>query len=113
MARIQSTIVAGLAAWALPVALAAATCLNTTQVYGMTAAAGYHTKLILSGLTGARGIVFDPVGHMIAVSAGEGLVRLTLASGNSSSIADVCVTERQTIAADRNVKGEPLSYFRD
>ena len=106
----KSTSATVLAARLLPVVLADVTCLNATQQYAMTAADGYRTKLVLSDLVGARGIVFDPTGHLIAVSSGVGLVRLTLAGANSTNITDVCVTERQTIATDHNVRSSLASY---
>ncbi len=110
MAKLRTSVIASLAAWAIaPAAVLAApaadTCLPATVQFGTAAAAGYKTKLVLSGLDGARGIVFDPTGHLIAVSSGVGLVRLTLTGSNSTNITDVCVTARQTIATDRNVGG--------
>ncbi len=73
-------------------------CINVTSDYPATLAPGYKSKVILTGLTGARGLVFDPAGAILAVSQGTGIVHLTL-----SNSTEVCVTGKKTVASDVTV----------
>jgi len=73
-------------------------CLNATSEFPAAMAPGYTSKVILSGLTGARGIVFDTAGSILVVSQGTGIVHLTL-----SNSSDVCVTGKKTVAPDTSV----------
>lgn len=97
MASFRSLCVSLLTLATVPLVLGQA-CLNVTSEYPAAMAPGYKSKLILTGLTGARGIVFDTAGSILAVSQGTGIVHLTL-----SNSTDVCVTGRKTVAPDTSV----------
>src|SRR3569833_3439422 len=57
-------------------------CLNATSEFPAAMAPGYTSKVILSGLTGARGIVFDTAGSILVVSQGSGIVHLSLSNSS-------------------------------
>ena len=70
-------------------------------------APGYESRLIASGLTAPRGLIFDSAGHLLVVEQGKGVTALTLKDNGGSCLS---VSQRSTVVSDSSVSFSPLAY---
>lgn len=81
---------------------AAPSCATTlsSSIAAPSLAPGYSGRLVSTGLSAPRGIIFDSAGHLLVVQQGVGVEALTL-----DSQAGACVTEasRKTVISDTSV----------
>lgn len=71
-----------------------------TSQFATTTGAGFTSKLLLTaGLRAPRGIKFDPVGNLLAVNQGQGVLFIQLGETNGSP----CVVSTKTLITDNTV----------
>ena len=73
------------------------------------AAPGYNARLIASGLSRPRSILFDKNKNLLVVEAGTGIQRLSFSSDDGGTC--LVVGDTKNLVSDRNVRYTPPSAY--
>lgn len=88
------------AAWLQSTSAQTVTCNLTPDYTAPVAATGWESKLIVTGLSRPRSILFDSEGALLIVQARTGILHLRLADGNGTCLR---VAEQSELVTDPQV----------